>query len=119
MSEKSSGILALLEIYGSWLLLAVLGVLTAFQWRATLVYAGLRAVENPAVNRLGWNTATINGLNRFLVLVLGIIWLGVVTFLERYLREAHRQQQLRKQVLRILLFTGILYGLSYLLLLLL
>lgn len=119
MPEKPGRFLALLEIYGSWFLLAALGVLAAFQWHVTLVYAGLRAVEYQVVNRMGWNSATIHGLSRFLILVLGIIWLSAVIFLEQHLREAHRRKQLRKQVIRLLLVTAVLYGLSYLLLLLL
>jgi hypothetical protein len=116
MSKRIQDLVAVLGIYGSLVALAVFGVFVAFQWHATLVYAGIRAVESATVNRLGWNTSTILGLSRFLYLVIGGIWLACVAFLEYYLREAERRHVLGNRVLRAALIGAALYGLSYLLL---
>jgi hypothetical protein len=119
ISKRVQGFLANLGFYSLWFGLAALGVLVAFQIHATLLFIGLRAVENPAVNRMGWNTSTIHGLSRFLYLVLGAIWLVCVSFLDGYLREGREQQRLMARALRLVLVIGVLYGLSYGVLLLL
>lgn len=111
--------LAGLGLYGAWLGLAVLGVITAFQLHVTLVFFGLRAVEMEAVNKLGWNTSTIGGLSRFLYLVIGALWLVMVLFLEGYLREGQAQHRLKARTAALALSLAGLYILCYLVLLVL
>jgi hypothetical protein len=127
MLQRVRYILADLGFYGLWGILAAFAALAAYQAYITLIYVGLLAVENPSTRPAGWNTSTIHGLGRFLVLVLGILWLLLVSFLEGYLREGTRQRQtlaadrprsdsvepLRARVLRTVLFIGALYGISY------
>lgn len=102
-----------LRFYGSWLVLAVLAVLAAFQLHATLVYVGLWAVEHTRLGRIGWNSNTILGLSRFLYLVVGALWLLLVAMLEGYLRDGQESGRLGAKVIRLLLGIGLLYGLSY------
>lgn len=113
MLQRVQHILATLGLYGLWGILAAFAALAAYQVYITLLFLGLLAVENPATRPAGWNTATIYGLSRFLVLVLGALWLLLVLFSEDYLREGARQRQLRARVLRLVLFIGAPYGISY------
>jgi hypothetical protein len=119
MSLRLKEIWSNLGIYGLWAGIAAIGVLAAFQLHATLVYVGLWAVENTIMGRIGWNTSTIQGLSRFLYLVVGALWLFLVAFLEGYLRDGQQGGRLKGKVLRLLLAIGLLYGLSYGLLVLL
>jgi hypothetical protein len=119
MSRQTPAVWGSLGAYASLLILAILGVFLALQCHATLVFAGLQAVKIQAVNRMGWNTSTINGLSRFLYLVIGALWLFAVSLLPRYLREAAQVHLLRRVVLRLLLIMGALYIVSYLTLLIL
>jgi hypothetical protein len=117
MRQKLQDTLSFAGVYGSWLLIAAIAILVAFQIHSTMVFIGLRLVEVPAVNRVGWNTATIHGLSRFLYLALGIIWLGLVTSLERSLRKSKEKNKLLRHVLIILAIIGVVYIASYLILL--
>ena len=107
------GILEGLGLYGLWGLLAALAALAAYQVHVTLIFFGILIVKNPATRPVGWSTATISGLSRFLVLVLGGLWLLLVGFLRNYLHEGRRLRRLRSRVLRLLLFIGAIYGMSY------
>lgn len=113
MLQRLWGILAGLGLYGLWGIWAAFVALTAYQVYVTLLFVGILAVQNPATRPPGWNTATIYGLSRFLILVLGGLWLLSVSFLEGYLREGQKLRQLRARVLRLALLIGALYGLSY------
>jgi len=117
MPQKLQNTLSFVGVYGSWLLIAAIAVLLAFQIHSTLVYIGLLLVEIPAVNRAGWNTETVHGLSRFLYLVVGIFWLGLVTSLESYLRKSKEKNRLLTRVLIILAIFGLIYLASYLILL--
>jgi hypothetical protein len=113
MSERVRGILIALGFYGLWGIVSAFAVLAAYQVYITLLFVGLLIVQNPATRPPGWNTMTIYGLGRFLILVLGGLWLLLVAFLEGYLREGIKLRRLRVRVLRAILFLGALYGLSY------
>lgn len=108
------------RLYGAWLFLSILGIVVAFQLRVTLLYMGLFVVKRPSLRPPGWNTSTIHGLDRFVILILGIIWLFMVAFLENYLREGFRNQTIFWQrVGRFGLMLVVIYVLSYLFLLVL
>jgi len=94
---------------------AAFAALAAYQVYITLIFVALLMVENPATRPPGWNTATIYGLSRFLILVLGGLWLLLVLFLEGYLREG-TWRQLWARAWRVALFIGALYGVCYALL---
>ncbi len=113
MLQRVRPILENLGLFGLWVILAAFLVLAAYQVYATLIYVALLAVQNPATRPTGWNTGTIYGLSRFLILVLGSLWLLVVIFLRGYLSDGAMQRQLRSRVLRLLLFIGAIYGVSY------
>jgi hypothetical protein len=113
MSQRVRDILAGLGVYGLWGILGALAVLAGIQIYITLLFVGLLVVQNPATRPPGWNTSTIHGLSRFLVLVLGGLWLLLVSFLEGYLREGKRLRRLWARALRAALFIGALYGISY------
>lgn len=99
-----------LGFYGLWAALAALLALAAYQVYATLLYVGIWVVQTPALRPAGWSSATIYGLSRFLVLVLGCLWLLAVSLLEYRLRQG---AGLRSLVLRLLLGVGAFYVLSY------
>jgi len=108
-----------LGIYGLWVGLGALAALAAYQVYGALLYIGLRVVDNPDLRPPGWNTATIHGLSRALVLVLGICWLLGVSFVIGYLREAVGRRRLWIRVMWLALLIGAIYGISYGVLLLL
>jgi hypothetical protein len=103
-------VLAGLGFYSLWAALAALLALAAYQVYATLLYVGLWVVRTPALRPAGWNSATIHGLGRFLVLVLGCVWLLAVSLLEHRLRQG---EGLRSLVLRLVVGVGALYVVSY------
>jgi hypothetical protein len=107
-----------LGFYALWVILAVLLAWAAYQVYATLLAVGIWVVEHPAIRPVGWNTATITGLSRFLILILGGLWLLLVSLLESYLRDGTRQRQLRARVVRLMLLIGAVYVVSYAILLL-
>lgn len=113
MKKRTQEILESLGICGLWVALGALAALTAYQVYGTLLYAGLRAVESPSFRPPGWNTATIYGLSRFLLLVMGICWLLTVSFVVGYLREGIALRRLWRRVGWVVLFLGAVYGISY------
>ena len=119
MLQRVRRILASLGFYGLWGILAVLWALTAYQVYVTLVFIGILVVENPRTRPVGWNTITISGLDRFLIFVLGAVWLVAAMLLEGYLREGTRKHDLKRRLVRLLAITAAIYGASYGLLLLL
>jgi hypothetical protein len=119
MLQRARGILNSLGVYALWATLAAFLALALYQLHVTLVFIGLRLVENPATRPAGWNTATITGLSRFIILVLGALWLVSVSLLEGYLREGSEEGRLRKQVVRMLVIVAAIYGISHAVLLLL
>jgi hypothetical protein len=102
-----------------WTILSALFALAAYQLYATLIFIGIRAIENPKTRPVGWNTATLSGLSKLLILVLGGVWLFVVSSLERYLRQGQQAHDLRRRAGRLILCTAVVWGASYGLLLLL
>jgi hypothetical protein len=103
-----------LGIYVLWVALSALAALTAYQAYGTLLYVGLLIVDSPNLRPPGWNTATIHGLSRFLVLVLGMCWLLAVSLMINYLREGVVQRRLWRRVLWSVLSLGAVYCASYL-----
>ena len=102
-----------LALYGVWVGLGALAALTAYQVYGTLIYLGLVAVETPSLRPPGWNTATIHGLSRFLILVLGCCWLFLVYWMLGYLREGMAERKLWRRAGWLVLSFGAVYGLSY------
>ena len=119
MKERLQVVIDNIGVYGVWVLYAAFAGLTAFQLQATLIYIGLLIVENPDIRPIGWSTGTIVSINRILVLILGLLWLGVVVFAESYLRDGKSKNKLANRALRIFASTGAVYLISYLLLVLL
>ncbi|MFZ5916828.1 MAG: hypothetical protein ACOYZ7_07850 [Chloroflexota bacterium] len=113
MREHLRSMLASLGFYGLWAAVALLAALAAHQLYATLLFIGLLIVQNPRTRPSGWNTMTLYGLSRFLVLVLGICWLLAVYLAEGYLREGLHQHRLKSRLLRLGLGIGMFYGASY------
>lgn len=118
MLQRVRRLLAGLGFYALWIVLAALLAWAAYQVYATLLAVGIWMVEHPAVRPAGWNRATITGLSRFLILILGGLWLLLVSLLESYLREGTRQRRLRARVVRLMLLIGAVYAASYAILLL-
>ncbi|KAA3665460.1 MAG: hypothetical protein DWQ04_00485, partial [Chloroflexi bacterium] len=65
----------IVRLYGAWLFLSILGVVVAFQLRVTLLFIGLFVVKRPSLRTTGWNTDTLHGIARFVILIWGITWL--------------------------------------------
>ncbi len=100
-----------------WLLSAILITLALFQLHATLIALALVIIETPSLRPTGWYIGTLYGVSRALWLILGMFWLGWVTFTEGYLRED--ADLLKERVFRLSMIIGSIYLLSYLTLLLL
>jgi hypothetical protein len=93
--------------------------LTLLQLHATIVFVGLKAVQNPATRIPNWNSSTIYGLSRFLYFVLGATWLFVVTYWHGILPDVVQEQRVWQYARRLIIWLVLLYGLCYLALLIL
>ena len=102
-----------------WFVLAGLAILTVFQLHTTWIAIALSVIENTSLHPREWNTDTIHGLGRVFWLVLGILWLGWVMFTEGHLREGKDRKLLIRRFIYFLLILGGIYGLNYLILLIL
>ena len=100
-----------------WLILAAFATLVIFQVHATLIAISIAVIRNPVLRPTGWSMDTTYGLSRLFWLILGILWLGWVTFTEDFLREGKDQHILVKRSSLLLLIAGIIYGACYLILL--
>ena len=112
LQSKSKRLGAIVVLYGLWLGLAVLWALLAFQLQVTLLYIGNLIIQNPSLRPTGWNTGTLSGINRCTFLLLGSLWLGLVIYSERYLRESLEEDRLLINAGRLLLIIGGIYGFS-------
>jgi small-conductance mechanosensitive channel len=110
--ETLSGI----GFYATWIAFAVLGALTAFQVHAALIALGVMVVDSPTLRPTGWTFQSIYGLARVFWLLVGILWLGGVTFSEKYLRDGLQYQEFRVRSLRIFLVLAAIYLLCVVLL---
>jgi len=108
--SKSKQVGTWLGFYGLWLLLSTLWGVVAFQMQTTLLYLGILVVQTPEIRPAGWNTGTISGINRCTFLILGSLWLGLVVFTEKYLREGREENRLLARAGLLLLIIGGLYG---------
>jgi hypothetical protein len=77
-----------------------------------VLYLGILVIQNDALRPTGWSSDTLSGINRCGFLVLGSLWLGMVVFTEKYLREGAAEQQLLRRALRLALIGGAVYLLS-------
>jgi hypothetical protein len=101
-------ILKSISFYLFWIILAALAAAVAFQLHITFVYLGLLIVQSP-LRPTGWNTSTISGISRCGYLVFGILWLGLVLYLERYLNTGLVEGRLGVYFLRLALILGGIY----------
>ncbi len=108
-----------LSYFVFWVVFAALAAFVVFQLHATLIMIAIAVIENPTLRPSGWSTDTTYGLSRVFWLILGIFWLGWVTFIEGYLREGKNRQLLIKRSTLLLVIVGVIYGINYLVLLLL
>ena len=102
-----------------WIVLAALSVFVMFQIHTTLIAIAITVIENPDLRPLYWSMDTTYGLSRVFWLILGIFLLGWVMFTEGYLREGVTQKRLLKRFFLFLVIVGVIYGINYLVLLLL
>jgi|GEM_PF-1312256 len=112
LQTKSKRLGATVLLYSLWLGLAALWTVTAFQLQTTLLYISFLIIENPTLRPTGWNTATLSGIYRCTFLILGSLWLGLIIFTERYLRESLEEDRLLVNAGRLLLIIGGIYGFS-------
>ena len=105
---KSKKVLSTLSFYLFWLILAALGAVVALQLQITFVYLGLLIVQSP-FRPTGWNTSTVSGISRCGYLVFGILWLGLVLYLEKYLSAGYEEGRLGIYFLRLALIMGGVY----------
>jgi hypothetical protein len=101
-------ILKSISFYLFWAILAVLGAVVALQLQITFVYLGLLLIQSP-LRPTGWNTSTISGISRCGYLVFGILWLGLVLYLERYLNAGYTEGRLGLYFIRLTLILGGVY----------
>ncbi len=100
-----------------WLIFAVLVTLTLFQLQGTIIALAVYLVSDPSLRPYAWNTGSVLLLNRLLWLIIGIIWLGWVTYTYEYLSEGSQKKNLTRRSFRLLLILGAVYLSSYLVLL--
>jgi len=117
LAEKVRSLFNNLSYFVFWLVLAILAALVAFQLHTTWITISIAVIENPSLRPTGWSIYTTYGLSRFFWLVLGILWLGWVMFTEGDLSEGKDRKLLLKRSGRLLLILGIIYGINYLIML--
>ena len=105
---KSKRVLSALSFYLFWVILAALGVAVAFQLHITFVYLGLLLVQSP-FRPIGWNSSTISGISRCGYVLFGLLWLGLVLSLGRYLSAGLDEGRLGFYFLRLALILGGVY----------
>ncbi|HSH01280.1 MAG TPA: hypothetical protein VLL52_02090 [Anaerolineae bacterium] len=99
--------------YILWLFLSILATVTAqksYQLLMLLSHYWLTSSWRP----LSWNQATLTGLSRFYLLLLGILWLAYVMLAEQYLQRGRQTQQLQSHFRHLFLPNILLYVTSYL-----
>jgi hypothetical protein len=105
---KSKRVLSALSFYLFWVILAALGVAVAFQLHITFVYLGLLVIQSP-LRPTGWNTSTLSGISRCGYVLFGLLWLGLVLSLGRYLSAGLDEGRLGFYFLRLALILGGVY----------
>lgn len=118
MLERLKSVFSNIGYFVLWLVLATLAGFLVFQIHATLIVVSIDIIQNPSTRLPGWSMETTYGLSRIFWLILGVLWLGWVMFTESYLREGKNRNHLIKRSLLLLLIVGVIYGISYLVLLL-
>lgn len=113
MLQRLRGILGGLGLYGLWAALAAFLVLAFYQMHTTVVFIAIRMVENPATRPPGWSTATVTGVSRFVILILGALWLVLVSLLESYLHDFAQRGILLKRTISLSLAILAIFGISY------
>ena len=112
LESKSKRVGATVLLYSLWLGLAALWALVAFQVQTTLLFLGILIIQNPSIRPPGWNSGTLSGINRCTFLLLGSLWLGLVIYSEKYLRESLEEDRLLVNAGRLVLIIGGIYGVS-------
>lgn len=100
-----------------WLIFAAIITLTLFQLHGTIIAIAVYVVNDPSLRPYAWNTGSVVLLNRLLWLIMGILWLGGVTFSYEYLSEGSQRNILTKRSFRLLMLLGVIYLSSYFVLL--
>lgn len=114
MQQQKRSNPAALAIYGYWLIAAILSAVVAWQLYSSLVYLFVLLLDNPDLRPLTWNSYTISGIARFLVLIIGIFWLGFISFFEYYFRVSSTSRDLNRRMAGVVAALAVLFGLSYL-----
>lgn len=111
MSKNKPSTLTWLALYAVWIGLAIAAVWVAFQWNGVVLTLAAWVISKPGLRPTGWTTATLPGINRLSVLILGALWLMGVLFTENLLRAAALEQRLiRQSVLLALILFAIWLG---------
>lgn len=95
-------------VYGFWIIAAVLWILAGIQLQRAFVLLGNLIIQSQ-LKPVGWNTATLSGINRCGFLIFGALVLGVIIFSESHLREGATEGELLHRAGRILLIAGGLF----------
>jgi hypothetical protein len=103
---------AFVALYGLWLVIVLLWSIVSLYLQRTLLVLALWVIQTPALRPAGWSTSTLVGINRCGYLILGGVWLGMVLYTERYLREGLDEGALLVRAGRLLAIIAIVFGLS-------
>lgn len=101
-----------MALYGLWLVIVLLWSIVSLYLQRTLLVLALWVIQTPALRPAGWSTSTLVGINRCGYLILGGVWLGMVLYTERYLREGLDEGALLVRAGRLLAIIAIVFGLS-------
>jgi hypothetical protein len=106
--EHSSGLVATIVRYGAylllWVLLSAIGGLLAWYLRINLFDLGVW---------LRWSPWVVRGVDRWIIFVLGLLWLAYIFSVEGYLRNAVEQQRLWAKARPVLIIMLILLAIAY------
>jgi len=93
-----------LACYGMWAVLSALGLWTFLRLSQNVVDVSLMFSANPWVVDLSYKVGLI---------LLILLWIGLVVFLESYLRDGIRLNRLWARATQVFLMLALLLGISY------
>lgn len=98
----------------SWLVLAAMAAVTAWQAHVTTLYLAALLIDHPTLRPPGWNSSTLVALSKLSVVAWGAFWIIGVYYMDYRLRESTHERRLLRQWLRFLLILGGALSLLYL-----
>jgi hypothetical protein len=107
MNTRAKQTAATVGVYVAWLLLAVVIAVVAWQIHLAVLVLMALLIDSP-MRPPGWSSATLVGVSKLSMLVLGSGWLISVMYLEGQLGKAVEEKRLGRFLAQVLGWLGII-----------